>query len=137
MKQSSKYYWVIVALASFAVLGIVFVLGNSLQKEISAPVPGTVFKREGGARLVVDFGNGKKRAFRGEVVSGMTVYDALAAAREAGGLTVAFRGDAVEEIGGVKNNSHEWRYYVNGKPAASVPQFEEVKPGDEVVFRFE
>lgn len=139
MEQShSKYYWVIVGVAALAVLGTVFVLSDYLAKDATIS-PEQVKKAEEKARLLIDFGNGKKRAFRGEIVEGMTVYDALAASQEAAGLSFSLKGegDAVEEIDGVKNNSHEWRYYVNGEPAKVSPQFEEIKPGDKIVFKFE
>lgn len=137
MESQSKYYWAIVAVASLAVLGMVFILSDALQKETSVPLPGSVVQREGTARLLIDFGNNRKRAFRGDVVVGMTVYDALVASREVGGFSLVLEGGGVQEIDGVKNNSREWHYYINGKPVVSAPQFEEVKPGDEIAFRFE
>jgi hypothetical protein len=140
MDTKQTYYWAIVGVAALAVLGIVFVFGNYLARDASF-VPQEVGKKteESGAkaRLVIDFGNGTKRVFRGDVAEGMTVYDALLASQEVGGLSFSLNGEEVNEIGGVKNNSHEWRYYVNGKSAKTAPQFEEVKPGYEIVFRFE
>lgn len=139
METKSMYYWAIVGVAALGTLAGVYILSGYLEKE-SAIAPGQSVsqkKNADGARVVIDFGNGKKRAFRGEVVRGMTVYDALVASREVGGFSLSFKGDAIDEIGGIKNNSHIWRSYMNGKPITGLPQFEEVKPGDEIVFRFE
>ncbi|MDO8600536.1 MAG: DUF4430 domain-containing protein [bacterium] len=136
METHSKYYWVIVGVAALAVLGTIFVLSDYLAKD-AAISPDQVKKAEEKARLLIDFGDGKKRAFRGEVTENMTVYGALVAVREAAGLSFSLKGDAVEEIDGVKNNSHEWHYYVNGEPVKTSPQFEEVDPGDEITFKFE
>lgn len=136
MDTHSKYYWAVVGVAALAVLGIIFVLNDYLSRD-AAIDSAQIKKTEINARLLIDFGNGRKRAFRGEVVEGMTVYDALVASREVGGFSFSFRGDVIDEIGGTKNNAHVWRSYVNGKPTAALPQFEEVKPGDEIVFKFE
>lgn len=139
MDTKQLYYWLIVAVAALGTLAGIYILSGYLDEE-SAIVPGGVVsqkKADGGARVLIDFGNGKKRAFRGEVVGGMTVYDALVASREVGGFSLSFKGDAINEIDGVKNNSRIWRAYVNGEPVVGLPQFEEVKPGDEIVFRFE
>lgn len=139
MDTKQSYYWLIVAVAAIGTLAGIYILSGYLEKEATiAPGPAVSQKKaDAGARVTIDFGNGKKRAFKGEVVEGMTVYDALVASREVGGFSLSFKGDAINEIDGVKNNSHIWRSYVNGKPLADLPQFEEIKPGDEIVFKFE
>ena len=142
MEQSkSHYYWAIVGIAALAVLGLVLILNNNLTKDSSVSPKSVVSQDgEGKARLLIDFGNGKKRAFRGAVVDGMTVYDVLLASKEGGSFSFSVNGSGVEEIDGVKNSSrdsHEWRYSVNGKASNVSPEFEEVKPGDEIVFKFE
>lgn len=139
--SKSHYYWAIVGIAALAVLGLVLILNNNLAKDSSVLQKSVVSQNgEGKARLLIDFGNGKKRTFRGAVVGGMTVYDVLLASKEVGSFSFSVNGNGIEEIDGVKNNplnSHEWRYSVNGKASDVSPEFEEVKPGDEIVFKFE
>lgn len=134
--SKSKYYWGIVAIAALAVLGMVFVLNDYLAKDAAIVSNDTGSKNaETKARLLIDFGNGKKRAFRGEVIGGMTVQDTLLASM--GEVSFRVDGDGIKEIDGVKNNSHHWQYYVNGEKKTVLPEFEEVNPGDEIVFRLE
>lgn len=139
MDTKQSYYWAIVAVAALGTLAGIFILSGYLEKESAIAPEQSVSQKKngGGAHVLIDFGNGKKRAFRGEVVRGMTAYDALVASREVGGFSLSFQGDAINEIDGVKNNSHIWRSYVNGTPITGLPQFKEVKAGDEIVFRFE
>lgn len=135
----AKYYWLIVGVASLAVLGIVFVMGDYLAKD-AAITPQQITKTEAKARLIIEFQDGSRRRFNGPIDEGMTVRDALEAAsasQQYGGFSLALSDNGIEEIGGVKNNSHEWHYYVNGKLMSVSPWVEEVKPGDEIVFRFE
>ncbi len=88
------------------------------------------------ARLLIDFGNGKKRAFKGETVSGFSLKDLLDLLDDEGKIKVEFRKkgreEVLEAIEGVKNNSRTWRCYFNGKIVEKNFDKILIKPGDKI-----
>ena len=95
------------------------------------------------AKVMIDFGGGKTRAFRGSVIGGMSVYHALLAASKAGNLDVevvsSTEGSFVKKIDSVSDNSSkEWNYYLNGFFQNKNPiDKRAVSPGDAIEFRYE
>lgn len=77
------------------------------------------------ARLILDWGNGTKRAFEGETVSGMSVWHALIQSARAGNVDVAYSFKApqdiveIQKIGNTNVQNGEWVFFVNGKMVES------------------
>lgn len=93
------------------------------------------------ASLEVDFGDGTRREFRGEVVPDMSVLEALAYAAEAADMHLAYAptraGIRVAAIGGKKSESRaRWTFYVNGRKGED-PMTHLIHPQDEVEWRYE
>ena len=90
-------------------------------------------------KLAIDFGNGKKRTFEGEVLRGMTVLSALRAAESAGNFRVltSDRG-VVVDIAGIRQNSHRrWRILLNNLPLSELPGETAIGAGDRILFKYE
>ena len=105
--------------------------------EVSFPAP----RNE--AKVMINFGDGQKRAFQGAIIEGMSVYHALLASTTAGNLELEVaqnqEGSSVEKIDAVSNNgSRNWEYHLNGKPQDRNSLEERlVRPGDTVEFIYE
>ena len=69
--------------------------------------------------LILDYGNGEQRWFKGEVIPQMTVFDTLLASSLGGNFK--FEGEnqliAVEDF--VNNEKSKWTCYLNGKKSPS------------------
>lgn len=91
------------------------------------------------AQLNIDFGNGKIRAFKGEVETGMTIISALRIAGEIGRFDAVTdeRGRVVDIDGFKIGDAKRWQAYVNNRPASDLPGHIEIKPGDKITLRYE
>lgn len=93
----------------------------------------------GYARIEVDFGNGSRRLFEGEVDgTSYPLHAVLGSAAEEGGFTVTFSDGSVQEIAGVGNGAGKWLVYRNGRKLgrASVDQIM-IGDGDHYTLRYE
>lgn len=90
-------------------------------------------------RVTIDFGNGRLRAFEGEVQSGMTILAALNAASQVGKFDAKTDTQGkIVNIDGVKNNgSKRWQAYINEVPVREEPAGTLIRGGDDIYFRFE
>lgn len=135
-------YWVVLAVTSLTVAGIIFSANNRFYREYErdfAITPSPSLEKSPGVLVTIDFGNGKKRAFKGHASDGMTAYRALATSSEVGHFPlVTDPNGRVTAIAGVKEGlGHTWKLYVNGLAIAGVPGNIDVKAGDAMEFRFE
>ncbi len=93
------------------------------------------------AQVVVDFGNGTRRAFAGPVAPGTKALDAMSFAAAAGGFALEFAGQdemAVVRVGDITNTSdRRWRVNLNGRGPVWRLQETEVQPGDRLQLEFE
>lgn len=91
------------------------------------------------AQLNIDFGNGKIRAFKGDVETGMTIISALRIAGEIGRFDAVMdeRGRVVDIDGFKAGDAKRWQAYVNNRPASDLPGHIEIKPGDKITLRYE
>lgn len=91
------------------------------------------------AQLNIDFGNGKIRAFKGEVETGMTIISALRIAGEIGRFDAVTdeRGRVVNIDGFKADGAKHWQAYVNSRPADGLPGHIELRPGDRIILRYE
>jgi hypothetical protein len=86
--------------------------------------------------LILDYGNGEQRWFKGEVIPQMTVFDALLASSLGGNFE--FEGEnqlvAVEDF--VNNEKSKWTCYLNGKEITQPLNKITIKPKDKIVCRY-
>ncbi len=96
------------------------------------------------ARLEIDDGN-KKRAFEGEIISGMSVLDALTASSKVGDFEVRYAliNDSTDimDINGLAEDGisqKKWNFYLNGeKIDAALAHKIQIGPGDKILVKFE
>lgn len=90
--------------------------------------------------VVLDYGNGKTRIFKGPVAGEEKVWDLFQQAIAAGGIDVNISDHFVPQIiDGLQDgaNGKHWTLYVNNARQKFAPFEIQAKPGDEIVFRFE
>ncbi|MDP3883031.1 MAG: DUF4430 domain-containing protein [Candidatus Staskawiczbacteria bacterium] len=95
------------------------------------------------ATLVIDYGDNAPNSFQIDFYEGATVFDVLKNKTQELGLNLKTKeydiGILIEAIG-EKQNGQEgkyWLYYVNGEPPMVAADKLEIKPGDEIEFKFE
>ncbi len=93
----------------------------------------------GTAVLTIDFGDGNKRSFEGEIVEGETSLDALAQAAKAGNFSYKMNGNneliAIENVAQKKNKF--WRWYLDDKKIDRPLNDIVLKSGDKMLTRYE
>lgn len=84
--------------------------------------------RESAATMIINFGNGKERAFKGEPTPRMTILDALHASSSVGDIRVGYylSNDNIVTLGAINDevnntDNRTWHFYLNKS---------EVKSGD-------
>ena len=135
--HSPKYWYLFGAIVAVAV--VFFVWANSeITKEYLQPFPAKQAQNADRVKIVIDFGNGKKRAFGGSLVPDMSVERALEASRSVAGISYVVEGTRVVEIEGVRVTvNKKWRVYVNDSTEDGVPVSYLLKPGDTVTVRYQ
>lgn len=139
VKDRTRLAVVLVVFA--AAVALIFAANNAFFRDYQAyftppspaPPPAPV------TRLVIDFGNGQKRAFLGPVEPEMTIVTALRASGIAGNFSASFNGQGrVLAIAGVQAFEPErWNVYVNGALLSTPPGEFDVRSGDRILFRYE
>lgn len=136
--HSSKYWYLFGAVVAAAF--VFFVWANSeISREYSQLFPSAKQAQNAGkVKILIDFGNGKKRAFGGSLTQDMTVERALEASRSVAGISYVVEGGRVVEIGGVQVTADKkWHVYVNDSQKDGVPVSYLLKPGDAVMVRYQ
>jgi len=93
--------------------------------------------------LTIDNGEGFPKIFKSEFKERMTVFDLLKEKTEESDLMLKTKtydiGIFIETIGDKENGQDEkyWMYYVNGEMPMVAADKKEIKPGDEIEFKFE
>ncbi|TSC75337.1 MAG: hypothetical protein G01um101430_432 [Parcubacteria group bacterium Gr01-1014_30] len=91
---------------------------------------------ENEALLVVDYGRGKERWFKGEVVQGMTVRDVLETSGSTGSFGFVANG-ALLELDGLSNGKEgKWRCYLNNRKLTGVLSQRIISPQDKIVCKY-
>jgi len=138
---------IIVIIVAAVVIGIWFFLdtpeksyyfkNESLQKVIEERTKEEVF-------MVIDTGEGNSSDYKTEFEEGMTVFDLLK--KGTSELNLSLKAEAYEDMGifieaiGEKENGQDrkyWMYYINDQMPLVAADKYEIKPGDEVEFKFE
>ena len=96
-------------------------------------------KIAGKAVLTVDFGNGDKRSFEGEIIEGETVIDALTQASLAGSFSYKLdEKNNLASIGNfIKDNNKTWQWYLNEKKISEPLNKVQLNANDRVLIKYE
>ena len=109
--------------------------GNRRDNNVSQSVPKIIGK----VVLTIDFGNGEKRAFEGDVVENETLLDALILTSKAGNfrynLDERSNLAAIESF--VKNSKKSWYWYLNGKKNSKSLNEIFLKADDNILIKYE
>lgn len=136
--------WLIIGLTVFMTLVILFYANSNFYREFtntSGSLNNLVIPKSARmehALVELNFGNGQRRAFRGEVDG--RVYDLKSSleliAKEADFIFQEKNGQ-IENLAGVKNAPGIWKIYKNGQPHNQPLHQLTVASGDKYVLRFE
>ena len=135
MRKGNLIFWIVFVLA---IVGIIFSFQYKNLKE-------KTFKEElisaHQASLIIDYGNGKKRVFKGEAVEGLDLKTLIDLLTEEKKITSQFKktqkGFVLESLEGLRNNSKSWKCYLNGNLVEK--DFEKIliQPGDQIKLVYE
>ncbi len=134
--------WFILVIVAAVALALMFAANNGFFREFASNQPQTPppsIVRPASLLVTIDFGGGKKRAFRSLDAAHMSAFAALSSSSVVGhfNLQTDEQGNVIE-IGGVKANSDQiWKLYLNGTLESDVPGNIDLKAGDKVEFRYE
>jgi len=126
--------WSLICGIAIIVLLMMFV---QLQQSMQKPTSSQTSKE---AMVVIDYGNGKMRRFKGPIEENARAWDLFQQALAIGGISVNVTDHFVPQvIDGLKDGAggKHWSIYVNNTKQKFTPFEIQVKPGDEVVFKFE
>lgn len=109
--------------------------GNGKLKGSAVQAPKII----GETSLTIDFGNGQKRAFKGEIVENENLLNVLNQAAKAGNLN--YKLDEKNNIAAIgtfaATKTKTWQWHVNGKTVEK-PIYEViVRPNDEILIKYE
>lgn len=93
----------------------------------------------GEASLTVDFGNGEKRSFEGEIVENETLIDVLSQSAKAGNFSYKF--DEKINLSVIdnfwSNENKSWRWYINNEKINEPINEISLKSGDKILIKYE
>ena len=110
-------------------------------------IGGLVFSRSGEKKqaivgkveLIIDFGNGSKRAFEGEIVDNEALVDALNQASKVGNFSyeIDARNNifAINDVAG--GGDKAWRVYLNDKKMDGLTSGVALKSNDKILVKYE
>jgi len=132
----------ICAIAIVALLTVFIQVKQSREAAQNNAVNGVSSKNQTLKEAIValDFGNGKVRRFKGPIDDNAKVWDLFQQAIAVGGISVEVSDHFVPRvIDGIKDGAggKHWNLYVNNVKQQFTPFDIQVKPGDEVTFKFE
>jgi len=138
-KTNNKALLLVATLSMSAAL---FIL-KEVRTPLLQPSPFFVVRPSQFAHLTIDFGDGVRREFKGEVVFPMSAFDALYSATISGELTLDYRyspqGTMVERIGDktTQEIGKAWHLYVNGERIKKSPTIYQINPQDFIEWKYE
>lgn len=140
--ETAAVRWVALFSVFLAAVAAIFVWNASFYNEFLAyfkATPAVSLGKNTAARVTIDFGNGKKRAFEGDVMSPISAAEALRAASTAGrfSLNMALSGE-ISDINGVRELREKgWRWYLNGEPQLRPMPDVLIRGGDKILLKYE
>ena len=136
MKKGSLIFWTVFVLS---IIGVIFSFQNNTLLKKKAENKPLLSKNQ--ASLIIDYGNGKKRFFKGEAVEGLDLKTLLEFLTEEKKITSEFRktqkGFILESLEGLKNNSKSWKCYLNGTLIEEDLEKVFIHPGDQIRLVYE
>lgn len=116
-KKEEIILMIVALLLAVLVGGLVFLYSGEEKQNII-----------GKAELTIDFGDGNKRAFEGEIVENETLIDALNQASKAGNFSS-------EEI--ILNKDKSWHWYLNDEKMDNLTDRVVLKSNDKILVKYE
>lgn len=93
----------------------------------------------GQAALTIDFGNGEKRVFEGDIVENETLANALVQASKAGDFS--YKLDQKNNLAAVERFTNDgkksWHWYLNGKKIDKSLNETIIEDGDNILIKYE
>ncbi|MBI4132435.1 MAG: hypothetical protein HY474_02270 [Candidatus Sungbacteria bacterium] len=141
LQEHRSAYWVVVLGGFLAAVALIFFQNEAFYRDFLTylriePSPPAASRP---ARLTIDFGGGRKRAFEGQIEEGMTILAALRRSGEAGEFAVLTdaRGE-ITAVAGIRSSAAKrWRIYRNGAAVTDLAGHVELQPGDRIEMRYE
>lgn len=93
----------------------------------------------GKANLTVDFGDGSKRTFEGDIIGNEILSDVLSQAAQAGNFSYKLdeKNNLVSIGKSINNGKRSWHWYINGKKINEQSNKTIVKTDDKILIRYE
>lgn len=137
MNKKEEIILIIAALLFLALVGglVFWYSGKEKQNTITKEQQNIIGKAE----LIIDFGNGNKRAFEGEIVENETLVDVLNQAAKVGNFSYKIDEknnlSAINSFTGGKDKI--WRWYLNDKKIDNLIGGIVLKSNDKILVRYE
>lgn len=131
-------YWIVLFTAFFVAAGVMLNAYRELNRmdylSVTPPpsLPQSSETQE--AKIELDFNNGKRRLFVGELATAYRLPVAIRAVAEEGRFTYQIEDGKIRELAGVRG---EWKIYRNGEPVGEAVELLVIKNGDHYVFKAE
>ena len=136
MKIDTKTaYWILIGGVALVTLGITLNLNRELDRTNGLLAESAKLPEKGEqAKIELDFNNGKKRLFAGDLDAVYPLRSALDSISAEGGFTYSVRNGKVENIGEVRG---AWAVYKNGVRVEESLDSLIIEGGDHYAFRVE
>lgn len=141
-KQANLSYWFIVGIAALAAAFSVLWTEQKYERELAHDLeillPSRSATENKYTLIEVDFGNGQKRYFQGQVGEYQyTFSEALDSAANNGKFSLTVRNGDIAELAGIYDSGGSWKVYLNGREQkAPVDKFI-VSAGEKYVLKYE
>jgi hypothetical protein len=88
------------------------------------------------ALLIIDYGQGRERWFKGEVIEGMTISDVLQTSSRAGSFNLSANGSLAALDGLTSNQEKQWKCYLNNREIQEDLDKKIISPKDKISCRY-
>ena len=135
-------HWFIIGIAALGAAFLIFWAENryerELERDLKVILQSKSAVRDKYALLEVDFGNGKKRYFQGDVNGYQyTLSDVLDSAANNGKFSLTLRNGDIAELAGIYDSGGSWKIYLNDREQNTSADALVVEAGDKYVLRYE
>ena len=136
------YSWIIIFVVSAGMVLFVFYQNRQIDFETKNMVremtASKIVNVRPKTRVIIDYGNGKKRVFEGAVIKGMNLQDVFWGIEYSAGIVFGVRNREIESIDGVKSRPpKKWNYYINNIKQDDNPLDKEIGAGDKIFLVYE